>query len=121
MTLKQDLIDRIRNEKTKFDMTQFTEPRHVRANCKTARCMAGWIVALRQATARRLVKQLDIRPHDTDTLAAAVWREETGKPCPLDFFAFHFMPLDPEDRLSRITRQDAIKHIQGRHPDWPQR
>lgn len=120
--LDKDIIASIENERRKFDMSKFTiqdsiEP-HELPKCGTACCIAGHLLAVRQSAAKRLVNDYrDEYQIFFSDLAAAVYKEETGKECPLDFYCETGDDLAPE--LGGATREDAIQHIKGVHPHWP--
>jgi hypothetical protein len=130
-----EIVSAIRNENRRFDMNYFykvgksdspsanTRP----ATCKTARCMAVHVVALRRKLAASLMKASPgtyteelwsteksayVRSPNYSTLAREIYRIETGKTCRLDFWArnFHF----------RASRKEAAEHILGTSDVWPQ-
>lgn len=116
--LEKDLIESIMKPRRKFDMSKWhtKESEPVLATCGTACCMAGHIEAIRPKIAKRLLPSF-VRGDFTDHagLAAAIYRQETGKPCRLDFVA-----VKTSKYFREITREDAVAHIKGKNPDWPQ-
>jgi hypothetical protein len=120
---ERELIGSITDEHHYFDMQYFTTQvdSTITATCNTASCMGGHIQALRSERAEELfdelIKRNEIAPHFSSihaSIARIIYKEETGKPCKLDFFAVnHRRPLGEQ------TREDAIAHIKGWR-DWPQ-
>lgn len=127
----RELCARIANERTTFRMDRFVKDQASDnvPTCKTARCMAGHIVALRSKLARALVA---LHPETYgqeaenqrgycsfglkfDKLAAAIYQIETGKPCKLDFWGENCTTA-----LDRVSKAQAIAHIKGTSADWPQ-
>jgi hypothetical protein len=123
MTLKDELIEAIRNEQNFFGMGQWVrgplESQGNVASCHTASCMAGHIEALRPELARSLLRRFHYASMDYGLdhsgLASHIWHIEMGEACPLDFCGYN-NDMDLED----ITRADAIAHIQGLNKSWPQ-
>jgi len=117
----RELIDSIADENHYFSMSEFStgvvglRP----ATCDTASCMAGHIQALRPERAAALFKEILGIPLGVASIhtkvARVIYREETGKPCLLDFYGDrHPRPLGQQ------SRQEAIDHIKGIHSEWPQ-
>lgn len=113
---KKELIASILDEQNKFDMREFKSGSNNQvATCKTALCMAGHIEALRPRLAKKLAaKHKFYGELDHHDLAHAIWREETGQECRLDFFADM-----TETSMDVLTRKDAVAHIRGRSKKWP--
>jgi hypothetical protein len=120
--LEKDLIASINAPRRKFDMSKWhtkEEEAGRVATCGTACCLAGHIEAIRPKLAKRL---LPAYVHawgdyiDHAGLARAIYREETGKPCRLDF---HGDKSALGKRLDEITREEAVAHIKGKNPAWP--
>lgn len=122
--LHQKLIASINNTQRHFDMSNWCVPGHNAeiATCGTASCLAGHLEALYPELAKKL------RPYFVrsgggfrhDRLAAEIYETVTGVECPLDFYATDY-DESTEDTLSSITRDEAIAHINGEHPQWPLR
>lgn len=55
---------------------------------------------------------------DHGRLAAEIYETVTGVECPLDF---HATEHSCGYNLETITRDEAILHINGEHPQWPLR
>lgn len=119
MTLKDELIEALKNEETFFNMEQWVKigvDQTVPATCQTASCMAGHIEALRPALAKALAPSCLYRDYGVDhaLLARKIWETEMKKPCELDFYGYN-----TELGLEHLTRLDAIDHINGEHDEWP--
>jgi hypothetical protein len=109
-----EIIASIQNEARFFDMSQWVTGRHaIAATCDTASCIAGHIESLRPEMAKQLIEE-DFEQHST--AAAEIYFHATGRLCRLDFLAFNHSAGDLKD----ITREEAVQHIMGIHPTWPQ-
>lgn len=119
---KKELIDSILNEQRKFDMCDWKAGDLAKvATCKTALCMAGHIEALRPRLAKKLAADFtyplgynDEVEIDHELLAEAIWKQETGEQCRLDFTG-----RNNSTYLEELTRKDAVAHIRGRSKKWP--
>lgn len=117
--LKKDLIASIMNERRKFDMSRWTKDGN-RATCGTALCMAGHLEAIRPKVAKAILVEHpewggdEWRGLEHELLANAIWEKETGEKCRLDF-----VKENTSTDIEELTREDAVKHINGRHRSWP--
>jgi hypothetical protein len=124
MTLKDELIAAIRNEQNMFYMGQWghgLKDEMQLVTCDTASCMGGHIEALRPELAKQLAKKHTNKFFDEvrhGDLAAEIWHIEMGEECTLDFFGRNFEIRTCSD-MEAITRDDAIRHIEDKHEDWP--
>ncbi len=124
-----ELCETIANEQNPFDMQEFVSDDvgypagrgapHV--TCGTARCIAGHIWGLHPERAQELAAAEGW--WSFESVAARIWRERTGDAeCPLDFYGVN--AHDPETGrlkdLEDITREEAVAHIRGVCPTWPQ-
>ncbi len=94
------------------------------ASCRTASCMAGHVEALRPQLTKKLLPDYQFcgGAVDHEKLARAIWKEETGKECTLDFLADNHPKEAKEDFESyaeSVTRKEAVAHIRG-SKRWPQ-
>lgn len=117
--LEKDLIASITAPRRKFTMSKWhtREDEAVTATCRTACCLAGHIEAIRPKVAKALLPQF--READGEYinhrgLAAAIYEQETGKPCRLDF-----QGANTNQRISDISREEAVAHVKGKNPTWP--
>lgn len=129
--LVNDLIASINHESRRFNMTTYAVGDvHKPATCKTARCMAGHLIAIRPKLAKEIIAEAGFgwtvwtgkRCFKDDRVAREIWRRETGEECRLDFQASnHPFAKDSFDThpMSAITRADAVAHIRGRSKRWP--
>lgn len=116
--LVADLIGSIQNEQNHFDMskwaTKYTSEDEPVVSCETASCLAGHLVAIRPEllAAGKTVTGILRRLHATSGVTRLVR-------------LFVLSPSTergtPADNLEDITREDAISHVLGANPDWPQR
>ncbi len=121
MTLKDELIAAIQNEQLHFDMGAWAldidedapDLTPAQVTCGTALCMAGHICALRPELAKAHPQAA--KSWLFDAVAASIWQAEMGEECRLDFM----MDQLPDNRTVPLTRGDAVRHIQGEHPEWP--
>jgi hypothetical protein len=122
--LETELIAAIQNEELYFGMEVFFRPGTPKENetCHTASCMAGHILALRPEQSKRIRRELeDGDPDDyacPSRVASTVWERELGEPCRLDFYGYKHKHKSYEMR--DITRREAVLHILGDNPEWPQ-
>lgn len=108
-----EIIASIMDEDMYFDMSRFTTGNEaLPATCDTASCMAGHIVALRPALTNKIIGVRTCWLHGG--LASDVYFRETGQECQFDFYA-----SNTEKGFTQITREDAVLHIKGEHPEWP--
>lgn len=127
--LHDDLIASILNEDRVFNMDRWLTDEaledNVTATCDTASCMAGHLEAIRPELAEKLREKYTVTERrfmgghayiDHPELARELYEIETGEPCTLDFYAFNHPAY-----LGEQTREDAVAHIRGEHPEWPQR
>lgn len=124
--LHQDLIDSIDAEDRFFNMAYWVTP-HIEdpfaydpnepvATCDTASCIAGHLEAIRPELAAELAPSFRNRfGLNHERLAVAIYERETGEACRLDFRARNHT----EKNLHEVTREDAIAHVRGEHPNWP--
>jgi hypothetical protein len=117
--LERDLIASITAPRRKFDMSKWhtKETKAVTATCGTACCLAGHIEAIRPKVTKQLLRRFlyeDGEYINHAGLAAAIYAQETGKPCRLDFCG-----STVPKRMSEISREEAVAHIKGKNPDWP--
>lgn len=117
-SLKDRLITALENEELHFNMEHFFTTWDVPApTCGTASCMAGHIIALTKPDIIPNEIHVDSNTaRNTAEFAAKTWKEVSGEPCLLDFYGERYRAKD----LKEITREDAIAHIRGEHPEWPQ-
>jgi hypothetical protein len=123
---EKELIASIENEKRTFHMKEFVVGGNEQdfgetvqvASCKTASCMAGHIEALRRPLAKRLAAKEEFQHGNGDPshslIAEEIYRRETGRDCPLDFFG----DLSAKG-FDELTRDEAVAHIKGINPEWP--
>lgn len=128
MTLKDELIESIRNEERQFDMSRWNSADghgcvgwSSLPTCKTACCLAGHIEALRPKLAKNLANSLagDLGL-DHEGIARAIWEKEMGEDCRLDFRGASVQEKYwPNTGMEGISRSMAIAHIRGRSKRWP--
>ena len=125
--LIRDLVESIRAEDRVFQMEFWTttdrdEPfgsaHGDPATCDTASCIAGHLEAIRPVLAAELAYRYRFPDGEIchADLARAIYRAETGEAsCPFDFIGYQ-----SSKSLEEITREDAVAHVLGTNPEWPQ-
>jgi len=115
MSLKDELIAVIEDDKNTFDMSQYVKDEYDNnaPSCETACCFAGWICALRKEKFNSFYPEFDPSFDSIHDAAVHIWKSEENEPHP-DFYAEKHWA----GNLDLITREDGIVYLKtGAWPD----